>query len=90
MIQLMNYHTESGVKTVLVDDTTGYKWMKVLLIETPVCVRKVLRTDERYMKPADSRKGMKGIAKQYRTIGTKLGITKSAIKFLRKASAEHC
>jgi hypothetical protein len=46
-------------------------------------VRKVPISEERYMRSAPTgKKTIKGIAKQYRAIGNKLGMSKAAKAFL--------
>ena len=87
MYQLKFYRTETGEKTVLVGPP-GRKLMPVLLIEgSGLTVRKVPLTDERYMRDAPhGRKTIKGIARQYRGIGNRLGMTKAAKTFLTNAS----
>lgn len=86
MYELKYYRTETGEKTVLVGPP-GRKLMPVLLIEgSGLTVRKVPLTDQRYMRDAPcGRKTIKGIARQYRGIGNRLGMTKAAKSFLTNA-----
>ena len=85
--ELKYYRTETGEKTVLVGPP-GRKLMPVLLIEgSGLTVRKVPLTDQRYMRDAPhGRKTLKGIARQYRGIGNRLGMTKAAKSFLTSVS----
>ena len=87
MYELKYYRTDTGEKTVLVGPP-GRKLMPVLFIEgSGLTVRKVPLTDQRYMRDAPhGRKTLKGIARQYRGIGNRLGMTKAAKSFLTSAT----
>jgi hypothetical protein len=77
------YRTNTGEKTVLVGPP-GRKLMPVLFIEgSGLTVKKVPLSEERYMRNAPhGKKTIKGLAKQYRAIGKRLGMTKAAKSFL--------
>ena len=87
MYELKYYRTDTGEKTVLVGPP-GRKLIPVLMIEgSGLTVRKVPITDQRYMRDAPhGRKTLKGIARQYRGIGNRLGMTKAAKSFLTNAT----
>ncbi len=86
-IELMMYHTEHGQKTVLVDDS-GHKWLQVLMMDGTLVVRKVPKTDARYMRPVDGKqKAMSTRVRQFRAYGRRNGMTKAAKSFLSKAAA---
>lgn len=87
MYELKHYRTEVGEKTVLVGPQ-GRKLIPVLLIEgTGLTVRKLPLSEQRFMRdaPLAGRKTMKGVVRQYRSIGNKLGMTKAAKSFLANA-----
>lgn len=88
-IELKSYHTEDGVKTVLVNDK-GWKFLHVLLMaDKGLVVRKIPRTEERYFKdPIQSKKvpAMSTLVRRYRSFGATTGMTKEAKLFLREAS----
>ena len=81
--ELKHYRTDTGEKTVLVGPPRR-KLMSVLMIEgSGLTVRDVPLTEQRYMRDAPhGRKTLKGIARQYRGIGNRLGMTKAAKSFL--------
>jgi len=83
MTELRFYRTEHGEKTVLAGPHAR-TLMPILLIEgSGLTLRKVPISEEKYMRPAPtSKKTIKGIAKQYRAIGNKLGMSKAAKAFL--------
>lgn len=83
-VELKNYHTEQGVSTVLVGPVARTK-MPVLIIEGTVKLKHLAATEQRFMKeppPFKRQKSLKTIARQYRTIGSRLGISKPAKRFL--------
>lgn len=83
--ELKNYRTAEGTKTVLVGPQ-GRKKMPILLIDSKgVKVRKVPLSEQRYLldpPPFKRQKSMTTIARQYRAIGSRIGITKAAKAFL--------
>lgn len=48
-IRLVRFHTEDGVKAAFT--RRGRKFLKVVMIDTPVSVTKVRLADERFMQP---------------------------------------
>lgn len=84
-IELKSYHHDHGVSTVLVGEVARTR-MPIIIIESKgVMLRHIPATDQRYMSEAPApkrKKSMKTIARQYRAIGTKLGISKPAKRFL--------
>lgn len=86
MYRLVQYRTDHGEKAAMVGPK-GRKLMPVLLIEGKgLTVTKVPFSEERYMRDVDTgRKTIKGLARQYRGIGNRLGMTKAAKLFLTNA-----
>lgn len=89
-IALMQYRYQSGAhqtsKTVLVDDS-GTKLLSVLVMDGSLTVRKVPKTEERYMSPAPGKeKAMTTRIKQFRAYGRRHGMTKAAKSFLTRAT----
>jgi hypothetical protein len=88
-VQLRSYHTEQGVKTALV--LAGHKWLQVLLMDGKLKVRRVPVEEARHMSDV-TRRGqpypMQRALKVYRLHGRLHGDTKSARKFLRRASSQ--
>lgn len=85
-IQLMEYHTTNGFKTVLLDDT-GRKWVTVLMMDGKLVVKKILGTEQRYMKPPVGKvKALSTLVKQFRVYGKLNGMSKAAKTFLTKAN----
>jgi len=85
MYNLMNYHTEHGNKTVLVGPK-GRKLVPILMMEASgLTVRKVPLTEERYLReiplPPHSR-GIKTVARRFKSFGARTGMTKAAKSFL--------
>lgn len=77
---------EESVKTVIVGPRGRNKIPVLMLGSAGLTVKKVPITEERYMREADTgRKTMKGIVRQYRGIGNRLGATKAAKSFLTSA-----
>jgi len=83
--ELKNYRTAEGTKTVLVGPH-GRKKMPILLIDSKgVKVRKVPLEEQRFFSdppPFKRHKTIKTVARQYRAIGSRIGITKAAKAFL--------
>lgn len=83
--QLKSYRTDHGVSTVIVGPVARTR-MPVLIIEHKgIMLRNVPATEQRYMMeppPFKRKKSMQTIARQYRAIGSKLGISKPAKRFL--------
>lgn len=85
-IEVKNYHTNHGVKTVLVDDS-GRKWMQVLMMNGQLVVVKVSNQETRYMSSLTGKqKSMATRVRQYRAYGRRNGMTKAAKSFLSKAT----
>jgi len=85
-IQIMDYHTDHGHKTVLVDDS-GWKMLKVLMMDGGLSVRTVPNTKTRYMTPLTGKqKALTTRVKQFRAYGRQTGMTKAAKEFLTKAT----
>jgi hypothetical protein len=87
MYELKHYRTQTGEKTVLVGPQ-GRKLVPVLIIEgSGLTVKKLPLSEQRYMRdaPLAGRKTMKGVVRQYRSIGNRLGMTKAAKSFLTEA-----
>ena len=87
MIELKTYKTEQGNKTVLVE--VCRKYAHVLFIDSPVTVKQVPLDETRYMLPVlqnGKDKSMAAVRRQFRTIGKRLGITKKAKQFIRRAA----
>lgn len=90
MYQVKMYKTDEGEKTVLVGPP-GRTKMPVLIIGAgkggTLTVRNVPLSEQRYMRDVDTgRKTIKGIARQYRGIGNRLGMSKAAKTFLTEAT----
>lgn len=84
-VELKSYRTEHGVSVVLVGPVARTRMPIVIIESKGVMLRQVPATDRKYMSEAPvpkRRKTMKTIARQYRTIGSKLGISKPAKRFL--------
>jgi hypothetical protein len=88
MYELKMYRTDFGEKTVLVGPQ-GRKLMPILMIESSgLTVKKVPLTDARYMRDlteTKKRRSMSAVVRQYRGIGRRLGMTKTAKTFLTNA-----
>ena len=78
-IKLVRYHTDNGVRAAIVKK--GRKWIQVVEIDSPVHVRKVPISDERYMIPLQ-RKGqdypLVRARNKFLKAGRTLGITRGA------------
>lgn len=86
-VKLQMYKTDQGTKTVLVGPR-GRKLLPILLIEASgLTVAKVPMIEEKFLSdppPFKRHKSQKALAKQYRAIGKRLGMTKAAKSFLSK------
>jgi hypothetical protein len=86
-IQILDYHTNEGHKTVLVDDT-GWKMLKVLMMDGGLIVRTVPNSETRYMTQLTGKQiALTTRIKQFRSYGRETGMTKAAKAFLSKATA---
>ena len=86
-VDLKRYRTDHGVSTVLVGPAARTRMPVIIIEHKGVMLRQVAITEERYMSEPiklQPRKTMKGVARQFRAIGTKLGISKPAKLFLRQ------
>lgn len=87
MITLKNYHTQDGTKTVLVDDR-GSKWLRVLMMDGTLTVKRVPKEEERYMREVHEgkkRRSISGAVAVFASYGRNVGQTKAAREFLREA-----
>ena len=87
--EVMMYRTDEGEKTVMVGPE-GRTKLPVLIIGVgkggSLTVVNVDKSERRYMRPVDTgRKTLKGLARQYRGIGNRLGMSKAAKTFLTNA-----
>ena len=82
--ELVRYHTNNGVRAAVIQK--GRKWIKVVEIDSPVHVRKVPLSDERYMRPLQ-RKGqdypLVRARNKFLKAGRNLGITEGAKKIVK-------
>lgn len=86
-IKLQNYRTENGTKTVLVSDK-GRKYLHVLMMDGQLVVRKVPKSESRYMTDAiegKQRRSLSPAVRVYANYGRNHGMTKAAKKMLREA-----
>lgn len=89
MIELKQYATSNGVKPALVK--VNRKWIQVLTMDGSLAIRKVPRTEERYMceltykrKPYPLRRALT----RFRHFGRTFGMTKGAKQFLTEATKQ--
>ena len=91
MIRLMRYHSQIGMRSVLVRE--GRKWLQVLAIDANkkggMTIWKVPKGDLRFMTPL-MRKGkpypMSRALTVFRRVGRSHGITKGAMKIIKEAA----
>lgn len=86
-VELKMYHTEHGFKTVLVGEVARTRMPVLIMEHNGLVLRQMPATEQRFMKEVPTvrrKKTMKGVARQYRAIGKKLGISKPAKLFLRQ------
>lgn len=86
MIELKSYHTEHGVKTVLVSDH-GRKYLHVLVMNgCGLALRKVPKAEGRYMAaPIGGTRAWSTTCRTFARYGRTHGSTKSARRFLTLA-----
>jgi hypothetical protein len=86
MIELKQYATQSGLKVALVKE--GRKWIQVLTMDGKLTVRKVPKTEDRYMCELTHKRKpypMSRALRTFRRFGRTHGINKRAKLFLREA-----
>lgn len=86
MIELKLYRTDQGTKTVLVDDR-GRKYLHVLMMNGQLVVKKVPKSEARYMRDCPEqkkRRSISGAVRVFANYGRNVGATKQAKKFLRE------
>ncbi len=84
----MYYHTDTGVKTILLGKPSRKLTPVLMITDHGLIVRKVPNSDTRFMSPAPTTTRTNGgVLKQYASIGHRLGATKQARKFLKRARA---
>ena len=82
MSELVTYRTDAGIKTAIALKP-GRKWLPVIVIDSPMRVRKVPLSERRFMTPlADY--PLRRAVRKYLAAGRRLGITKRARKALRE------
>ena len=87
MIELKQYRTDHGIKTVLVNDK-GRKYLHVLMMDGQLTVRKVDKTEERFMRDvieSKQRRSLQPAVAAFASYGARNGATKEAKRFLREA-----
>ena len=80
------WRTADGVKTVLAVE--GRKYIHVLVMDSQLIVRKVPKTELRYMRDpieCKSRKSLTPVINTFARFGRTHGATKAAKRFLREA-----
>ena len=89
-IELKHYTTPSGVKTAIIR-VSGPKWMQVLMMEGALTVRKIPKSETRFMEPLLF-KGrpypLRRAIHVFRHYGRASGINKSAKALLRDATKQ--
>ena len=86
-IELKLYRTDNGTKTVLVNDK-GRKYLRVLMMNGQLTVKKVAKSESRYMRDVPEtkkRRTLGGAISVFASYGRNVGQTKGARKFLREA-----
>lgn len=85
-IELKQYATNDGLKTALIKE--GPKWIQILTMDGKLIVRKVPKTEARYMCELTFKRRpypIKRAIKTFRRFGRSHGISKTAKHFLREA-----
>ena len=85
-IRLQNYHTDHGIKTVLVGEP-GRKLMPILIMDKGLIVKMVSLDEERFLSaPVESkiRRSLMPAVAQFASYGARRGASKAAKLFLKK------
>ena len=86
--ELKMFHTEQGCKTVLVSDK-GRKYLHLLMMDGQLVVRKIPKTEERYLRDVVQEKkipALTTLVRKFRAYGKRNGMTKSAKSMLREVT----
>lgn len=86
-IELKCWHSQEGFKHVLV--RPGRKYLHLLVMNGSLVVRKVDKTEERYMQdPMGGKRAWSTVCKHFAGHGHRNGATKAAKRFLREARGQ--
>lgn len=85
-MKLKRYHTMSGARVALIEEP-GRIYTKMVYIDSPIRVQKVANGDVESFSHEiiQGARKIKPTARRMLKVGKKLGITKGAKKFLRRA-----
>lgn len=87
MAELKSYHTDHGIKTVLVCEKR--KYLRVLIMDGSLVVKKLPKSEQRYMRDViESKKRRTLPIRDFASYGHRRGATKAAKQFLREARHE--
>jgi len=84
--QLKTYKTEHGIKTVLVGEP-GRKLLPILMMDNGLVLRKVPKTEERYLSEVieeKKRRSLMPVLNQFASYGKRNGSSKAAKQFIRQ------
>lgn len=88
-VELVVYRTKNGIRPALIHE--GRKWIQVVVIDTPITVKKVRSAERRYMTSSLQFHGnpypLRRAGRQFRKAAKHLGATKGAMKIIRAAAA---